>query len=228
MSTPATTDLGNLTSRLPDPNLFIPEFGEIAGALSKATANGSIPRTTINLVQLRAGQIIGNTSHTVRVTGDLRMAGEPEERITAVASWRDAPYFTGAERVALELTEAVLTPNPSGSASPTSCAPGHRPTTTTRPSGRSPWRSARCASSSPSPSSASRSLARKRVGVGNARQPRGEDTQPCLTPGTNAQSWPVYAQSTSGSSRPQTCAESAGNSVTCRYGSRRVIGARSR
>jgi alkylhydroperoxidase family enzyme len=61
---------------------------------------------------LRAGQIIGITCHTVRVTGDLREAGEPEVRITAVASWRDAPYFTDVERVALELVEAVLTPNP--------------------------------------------------------------------------------------------------------------------
>lgn len=114
MSTPATAGPGNPTSRLPDPNLFIPEFGEIAGALYKATANGSVPQTTINLVQLRAGQIIGNTYHTVRVTGDLRKAREPEERITAVASWQDAPYFTDAERVALELTEAVLSPNPFG------------------------------------------------------------------------------------------------------------------
>ena len=31
-----------------------------------------------------------------------------------MSSWRDAPYFTDAERVALELVEAVLTPNPSG------------------------------------------------------------------------------------------------------------------
>ena len=46
--------------------------------------------------------------------GDLRKAGEAQERITAVASWRDAPYFTDAERVALELVEAVLTPNPFG------------------------------------------------------------------------------------------------------------------
>jgi alkylhydroperoxidase family enzyme len=114
MATPATTNHDNLRSRLPDPNLFIPEFAEISGALYKATANGSIPRATVSLVQLRAGQIIGNTYHTVRTTGDLRKAGETEERITAVASWRDAPYFTGAERVALELTEAVLTPNPSG------------------------------------------------------------------------------------------------------------------
>jgi alkylhydroperoxidase family enzyme len=65
-------------------------------------------------VQLRAGQLIGNTCHTVRVTADLHQAGEPEERITAVASWRDAPYFTDAERVALDLVEAVLNPNPSG------------------------------------------------------------------------------------------------------------------
>ena len=36
-----------------------------------------------------------------------------QKRITAVASWRDAPYFT-AERVALELVEAVLTPSPFG------------------------------------------------------------------------------------------------------------------
>ena len=114
MSVPETIDLGSLTSRLRDPNLFIPEFGEIAGALYKATANGSIPGTTINLVQLRAAQIIGNTYHTVRVTADLRKTAESEERITAVASWRDAPYFSAAERVALELVEAVLNPNPSG------------------------------------------------------------------------------------------------------------------
>jgi alkylhydroperoxidase family enzyme len=107
----ATADLGNLTSRLPDPNLFIPEFGEIAGAFYKATGNGSIPRTTISLVQLRAGQIVGNTYHTVQAAAALRKAGESEERITAVASWRDAPYFTDAERVALELTEAVLNSN---------------------------------------------------------------------------------------------------------------------
>ncbi|MEV3977857.1 hypothetical protein [Nonomuraea sp. NPDC049758] len=31
-----------------------------------------------------------------------------------MASWRDAPYFSGAERVALELVEAVLTANPAG------------------------------------------------------------------------------------------------------------------
>jgi alkylhydroperoxidase family enzyme len=114
MSTPTTARQDELRSRLPDPSQFIPEVAQIAAAMFKATANGSIPQATIHLVQLRAGQIAGNTYHVVRQTGDLRQAGETEERITAVASWRDAPYFTDAERVALELTEAVLTPNPFG------------------------------------------------------------------------------------------------------------------
>ena len=114
MSTPTTTKLDNLRSRLPDPTPFIPEVGEVGAATVKAISNGSIPQTTIGLVQLRAGQIVGSTYHTVGRTDSLREAGETEQRITAVASWRDAAYFTDAERVALELVEAVLTPNPSG------------------------------------------------------------------------------------------------------------------
>jgi alkylhydroperoxidase family enzyme len=114
MSTPMTAEQDNLSSRLPDPGQFFPELAGVAGGMFKVTLNGSIPQTTISLVQLRAGQIVGNTYHTVRQTGDLRKAGEAEERITAVASWQDAPYFTDAERVALELVEAVLTPNPFG------------------------------------------------------------------------------------------------------------------
>jgi alkylhydroperoxidase family enzyme len=114
MSCSTTTEHDDLQSRLPDPNQFFPELAGIAGGMFKVTLNGSIPRTTISLLQLRAGQIVGNTYHTVRQTDELRKAGETEQRITAVASWRDAPYFTDAERVALELVEAVLNPNPFG------------------------------------------------------------------------------------------------------------------
>lgn len=101
-------------SRLPDPLQFFPELAASIGAMAKAIGNGAIPQTTVHLVQLRAGQISGSTYHTLRQTGDLRKAGETEERITAVGSWRDAPCFTDAERIALELVEAVLVPNPSG------------------------------------------------------------------------------------------------------------------
>lgn len=101
-------------SRLPNPATLVPELKDIGGALYRATGNGTVPRTTIGLVQLRAGQIVGSTYLTVLHTGNLRQAGASEESITAVASWRDAPCFTDAERVALELVESVLTPNPSG------------------------------------------------------------------------------------------------------------------
>lgn len=97
-------------SRLPNPLELVPEMKELTGALYRATGNGSVPRTTIALIQLRAGQIVGNTYLTVMHTGTLRRSGEPEERITAVATWQDAPYFTEAERAALALVEAVLQP----------------------------------------------------------------------------------------------------------------------
>ncbi|GAA3691189.1 carboxymuconolactone decarboxylase family protein [Nonomuraea antimicrobica] len=111
MSTPPTT---GLRSRMPNPLPFVPEMAVVGEGLHKVIKNGSIPQTTVHLLQLRAGQILGSTYFTIRETGNLRRIGEPEERITAVATWRDATFFTDAERVALELVEAVLTPNPSG------------------------------------------------------------------------------------------------------------------
>src|SRR4051812_5940935 len=45
---------------------------------------------------------------------DAREAGKSEERITAVSSWQDAPYFSAAERAALALVEATVQPAPHG------------------------------------------------------------------------------------------------------------------
>ncbi|MDJ1134746.1 carboxymuconolactone decarboxylase family protein [Streptomyces iconiensis] len=101
-------------ARVADPRESVPELGDISAALFKATGNRSIPRTTIGLLQLRAGQIVGNTYLTVLHTDLLRKTGESEERITAVASWQDAPYFTEPERAALALTEAVFQPSGHG------------------------------------------------------------------------------------------------------------------
>jgi alkylhydroperoxidase family enzyme len=50
-------------------------------------------------MHLRASQINGSR--------ELRHAGEPDNRIFTLAAWREAPYFTDAERAALTLTEAV-------------------------------------------------------------------------------------------------------------------------
>ncbi|MFI1282579.1 MULTISPECIES: carboxymuconolactone decarboxylase family protein [unclassified Streptomyces] len=101
-------------SRMPNPAEFVPELNDISAALFRATGNRSVPRKTISLVHLRAGQIVHNTYLTILNTGFLRKAGETEERITAVSSWQDAPYFTEAERAALALVEATLQPAPRG------------------------------------------------------------------------------------------------------------------
>jgi hypothetical protein len=68
-----------------NPLEVVPELGDVAGALYKATGNGSVPRTTINLTHLRASQIVGNTYLTVRSATELRKAGESEE------PWSGAP-----------------------------------------------------------------------------------------------------------------------------------------
>ncbi|MGK5642410.1 carboxymuconolactone decarboxylase family protein [Streptomyces sp. URMC 126] len=101
-------------SRMSDPVALVPELADVSAALFKAVGNRSVPRRTIGLAHLRAGQIVGNTYLTMLHTDLLRKAGESEERITAVSSWQDAPYFTPAERVALALTEAVFQPSAHG------------------------------------------------------------------------------------------------------------------
>lgn len=93
---------------------LLPELGDISKALFTVTGNGSVPPATIGLIGLRACQITGNTYTLVRQAGELRKLGESQDRIDALASWWDAPYFTDAERIALELTEAVLQPAPPG------------------------------------------------------------------------------------------------------------------
>ena len=93
---------------------LLPQVGEISAALFKVTGNGSVPPVTVGLIGLRACQITGNTYTLVRQARELRKLGESEERIDALASWWDAPYFTDAERAALALLEAVLLPSAPG------------------------------------------------------------------------------------------------------------------
>lgn len=117
MSTPQsnitnTTKQDDIQSHLPDLPQFFPELAALFAAVHEATRNGSIPQITVGLAQLRAGQLVGSTYHTVRVAGGLREAGEADDRITAVATFRDS-HFTEAARVALEPWRAALTPNPS-------------------------------------------------------------------------------------------------------------------
>jgi AhpD family alkylhydroperoxidase len=76
-------------------------------ALNASTGKSNVPPVTIKLVHLRASQINGCSVCVDMHAQELKKAGETDKRIATAAAWRDAPYFTDAERAALALTEAV-------------------------------------------------------------------------------------------------------------------------
>ncbi|WP_073483811.1 carboxymuconolactone decarboxylase family protein [Streptoalloteichus hindustanus] len=65
----------------------------------------SLPKSTQELVSLRASQINGCGFCTDMHTKDAAAAGETSVRLNLVAAWREATVFTEAERAALALVE---------------------------------------------------------------------------------------------------------------------------
>jgi AhpD family alkylhydroperoxidase len=90
-----------------NPAMLVPDAMQAIQTLAAATRKGAVPATTLELIHLRASQINGCGSCVHAGTRSMKKAGETEDRVSAVAAWRDAPYFTDAERAALALTEAV-------------------------------------------------------------------------------------------------------------------------
>jgi AhpD family alkylhydroperoxidase len=84
-----------------------PEAVKALQALGASAEKGGVPAKTLGLIHLRASQINGCSVCVDMHPRMMKKAGETDERLFAVAAWRDAPYFTDAERAALALTEAV-------------------------------------------------------------------------------------------------------------------------
>jgi len=102
-----TATLTKLQSRMQNPALIVPDALPAMLALAGAIKKGPVPIQTLELVNLRASQING-CGFCVDMHGrDAKKAGETDERLFAVAAWRESPYFTDAERAALALTEAA-------------------------------------------------------------------------------------------------------------------------
>ncbi|MFF3322236.1 carboxymuconolactone decarboxylase family protein [Streptomyces sp. NPDC002889] len=96
-----------MQARMSNPATVLPEALPAVLALLKAARNGGVPQPTLELVHLRASQINGCSYCVVGGAQSARKAGESDERLFAVAAWREAPCFTDAERAALALTEAA-------------------------------------------------------------------------------------------------------------------------
>ena len=96
-----------MQARMKNPATVIPGAWQAIQALHSATEKGGVPAETLALVHLRVSQINGCSNCVDGGTKHAKKAGETEERLFAVAAWRDAPYYTDAERAALALAEAV-------------------------------------------------------------------------------------------------------------------------
>ena len=94
-----------MQARMTNPAMIFPEAMQALQTLGKVAEQGGVPQQTLALVHLRASQING-----CGVCVDLSFRwkkGETDQRLFAVAAWRDTPYFTDAERAALALAEAL-------------------------------------------------------------------------------------------------------------------------
>jgi AhpD family alkylhydroperoxidase len=96
-----------MQSRMKNPAMVITAAMQPVQALWACAQQGGLPARTLDLVHLRASQINGCSVCVGSGSRHAKKAGETDERLFAVAAWRDSPYFTDAERAALALTEAV-------------------------------------------------------------------------------------------------------------------------
>jgi AhpD family alkylhydroperoxidase len=94
-----------MQARMPHPVRVVPDAMKALQALAKAVQDSGVPPKTLELINLRASQINGCGVCAVQHPRLARKLGETDERLFAVAAWREAPYFTDAERAALALTE---------------------------------------------------------------------------------------------------------------------------
>lgn len=95
------------TARMKNPALVLPDAMKGVQAVYKAMYQGGVSPQLLELVHLRASQINGCSACVFAGVQGAKKHGETDERLHAVAAWREAPFFTDEERAALELTEAA-------------------------------------------------------------------------------------------------------------------------
>jgi AhpD family alkylhydroperoxidase len=82
-----------------------PEAYKHMYALEQYLATSTLPATIRELVKLRVSQINGCAFCVDMHAHDLRKAGETDERLFSVVTWREAPFYSKQERAALALAE---------------------------------------------------------------------------------------------------------------------------
>ena len=90
-----------------DPMKAAPEIYRAMYALENQVRSSGLEPSLLHLIKTRASQINGCAYCIDMHTKDARANGETEQRLYALAAWRETPFFTDRERAALAWTEAV-------------------------------------------------------------------------------------------------------------------------
>jgi AhpD family alkylhydroperoxidase len=96
-----------MQARMTNPAALLPDAVKAINLLYKAAHCAGVDPSTLELVHLRASQINGCSPCVDSGARNAKKNGETDERLFAVAVWRDTPYFTEDERAALALAEAA-------------------------------------------------------------------------------------------------------------------------
>lgn len=84
-----------------------PEALKAMYAMEAAIRHSGLEPALLELVKTRASQLNGCAFCLDMHTKDARAEGETEQRLYALAAWREAPFYSERERAALAWTEAI-------------------------------------------------------------------------------------------------------------------------
>ncbi len=96
-----------MTARMSNPAKVLPDSMSGIHSLIEAAHHAGVPRPTLELAHLRASQVNGCSPCVLSGAAGAKKAGESEERLFAVAAWRETDLFSDAERAALALAESM-------------------------------------------------------------------------------------------------------------------------
>lgn len=98
----------------PTPRIAYEDFNRIAPdvraaliALGSAAAEAGIDKTLLELIKLRASQVNGCAFCLQFHLNHARTLGVAAAKLDLLATWRDAPVYSGRERAALAWTERL-------------------------------------------------------------------------------------------------------------------------
>jgi AhpD family alkylhydroperoxidase len=100
-----------METRISNPAMSIPgafdALQALTAAATRAGRQAGLSRGFTELVNLRVSQVNGCAVCLDMHTRGAKQAGESDARLNTVAAWREAGYFSEAERAALGLAEAA-------------------------------------------------------------------------------------------------------------------------